>query len=76
MMEMVYEYKIDTLEERELKEKFSKLVNGELKLLKELEYSEKKKREYFEELELKKIESINSIFFAGLTIVTLVLVFI
>lgn len=76
MMEMVYEYKIDTLEERELKEKFSKLVNEELKLLKELEYSEKKKREYFEELELKKMESINSIFLAGLTIVTLVLVFI
>lgn len=76
MMEMVYEYKIDTLEERELKEKFSKLVNGELKLLKELEYSEKKKREYFEKLELKKIESINSIFFAGLTIVTLISVFI
>lgn len=76
MMEMFYEYKIDTLEERELKEKFSKLVNEELKLLKELEYSEKKKREYFEELELKKMESINSIFLAGLTIVTLVLVFI
>ena len=76
MMEMVYEYKIDTLEERELKEKFSKLVNGELKLLKELEYSEKKKREYFEELELKKMESRNSIFLAFLTIVTLVLVFI
>ena len=76
MMEMIYEYKIDTLEERELKEKFSKLVNGELKLLKELEYSEKKKREYFEELELNKMESRNSIFLAFLTIVTLVLVFI
>ncbi len=31
MMEMVYEYKIDTLEERELKEKYSNLVNGALK---------------------------------------------
>lgn len=46
-----------------------------LNIIKGLEYDEKKKNEYFEELEVKKIESWNAIGIAFLTIILLPIIF-
>ncbi len=68
MKEIVFENRSVEKLEREYK-------SSHIQLPKELEYDPRKKEEYFEDLELKKIESRNSIFFAFLTIVSLSIIF-
>lgn len=68
MKEIVFENRCVERLEREYK-------SSHIQLPKELEYDPRKKEEYFEDLELKKIESRNSIFFAFLTIVSLSIIF-
>lgn len=68
MKEIVFENRCVERLEREYE-------NYHIQVPKELEYDPRKKEEYFEEMELKKIESRNSIFFAFLTIVSLSIIF-
>ena len=69
MKEMVFENRCVERLEREYK-------NFHIQVPKELEYDPRKKEEYFEKLELQKIESRNAIGIAFLTVVLLPIMFI
>lgn len=64
MKEMVFENRCIEKLEREYKSFFIQIPN-------ELEYDPRKKEEYFEKLELQKIESRNAIGIAFITIIAL-----
>ena len=67
MKEMVFENRSIEKLEREYKSSY-------IQIPKELEYNTRKKEEYFEKIELQKIESINAIGIAFITIVVLPLI--